>query len=80
MQWQFLREVRAGQEKIKTRKKTVTDGCDCLFNYKLIIKNVFPELANAVDSFRQTGNFSCTVIFVINTFRGCFADCRDSLF
>ena len=41
MQWQFLREVRAGQEKIKTRKKTVTDGCDCLFNYKLIIKNVY---------------------------------------
>jgi len=41
MQWQFLREVRAGQEKIKTRKKTVTDGCDCLFNYKLIIKNIY---------------------------------------
>ena len=51
MQWQFLREVRAGQEKIKTRKKTVTDGCDCLFNYKLIIKNLIRKLADAVNSF-----------------------------
>ena len=39
----------------------------------------FPELANAVDSFRQTGNLSCTVVFVINTLGCCFADCRDSL-
>ena len=45
----------------------------------VIIKNVFPELANAVDSFRQTGKFFLHSYFVINTFRGCFADCRDSL-
>ena len=37
MQWQFLREVRAGQEKIKTRKKTVTDGCDCLFHHGILL-------------------------------------------